>query len=69
MAVYEPLSTTIYNPLSTTIHSVLLTPDPVLVRPYETKGAFVWAYSIYSYSGVGITEHTEYHFPKEKTLC
>ena len=22
-----------------------------------------------SYSGIGITEHTEYQFPKEQTLC
>ena len=30
---------------------------------------FFWNYSIYSYSGIGITEHTEYQFPKEQTLC
>ena len=25
-------------------------------------------YSIYSYSGIGITEHTEYKLPKEQTV-
>ena len=35
----------------------------------ENKGAFFWDYSVYSYSGIGITEHTEYqYFPKEQTL-
>ena len=34
-----------------------------------TKGSFFCDYSVYSYSDVGITEHTEYHCPKEQTLC
>ena len=29
-------------------------------------GAFFWDYSIYSYSGITITKHTEYLFPKEQ---
>ena len=33
------------------------------------KDALFWDYSIDSYSGIGITEHTEYQFPKEQTLC
>ena len=32
------------------------------------KGAFFWDYSVDSYSGIRITEHTEYQFPKEQTL-
>ena len=32
-------------------------------------GTFFWDYSIDSYSGIRITEHTEYQFPKEQTLC
>ena len=32
-----------------------------------TAGAFYWDYSVDSHSGVGITEHTEYQFPKEHT--
>ena len=35
----------------------------------HTEGAFFWDYSIDSYSGIRITEHTEYQFPKEQTLC
>ena len=33
------------------------------------KGAFFWDYSINFYSGIRITEHSEYQFPKEQTLC
>ena len=33
-----------------------------------TKGALFWVYSVDSYSGIRITERTEYHFPKEQTL-
>ena len=29
-------------------------------------GAFFWDYSGYSYSGLGITEYTEYQFRKEQ---
>ena len=32
-------------------------------------GAFFWDYSFDSYSGIRITENTEYQFPKEQTLC
>ena len=32
-------------------------------------GAFFRDYSVDSYSGIRITEHTEYQFPKEQTLC
>ena len=32
-------------------------------------GAFFWDHSLDSYSGIRITEHTEYQFPKEQTLC
>ena len=35
----------------------------------QTKGALFWDYSVDSYSGIRITEHTEYQFPKEQTLC
>ena len=34
-----------------------------------TLGAFFWDYSVGSYSGIRITEHTEYQFPEEQTLC
>ena len=34
-----------------------------------SKSAFFWDYSVDSYSGIRITEHTEYQFPKEQTLC
>ena len=34
-----------------------------------TKGAFFWGYSGYSYSGLGITEYTEFQFRKERSLC
>ena len=33
------------------------------------QGAFFWHYSVDSYSGIRITEHTEYQFPKEQTWC
>ena len=44
---------------------------PVVFNPYPgvLKGAFFWDYSVDSYSGIRITEHTEYQFPKEQTLC
>ena len=32
-------------------------------------GAFFRDYSVDSSSGIRITEHTEYQFPKEQTLC
>ena len=31
-------------------------------------GAFFWGYSSYSYSGLGITEYTEFQFRKERSL-
>ena len=31
-----------------------------------TMGAFFWDYSGYSYSGLGITEYTEFQFRKER---
>ena len=34
----------------------------------ESKGAFFWGYSSYSYSGLGITEYTEFQFRKERSL-
>ena len=34
-----------------------------------TNGVFFWDYSINFYSGIRITEHSEYQFPKEQTLC
>ena len=33
-----------------------------------TMGAFFWDYSGYSYSGLGITEYTEFQFPKERSF-
>ena len=33
------------------------------------RDAFFWECSVDSYSGIRITEHTEYQFPKEQTLC
>ena len=33
----------------------------------ETKGAFFWGYSGCSYSGLGITEYTEFQFRKERS--
>ena len=33
-----------------------------------TKGAFFWNYSGYSYSGLGITEYTEFQLPKERSF-
>ena len=36
--------------------------------PQMTKGAFFWGYSGYSYSGLGITDYTEFHFRKEHSL-
>ena len=35
------------------------------VNGYETWGAFFWGYSGYTYSGLGITEYTEFQFRKE----
>ena len=32
-------------------------------------GPFFWDYSVDFYSLIRITEHTEYQFPKEETLC
>ena len=40
---------------------------PWLVELTETKGTFVWGYSSYSYSGLGITEYTEFQFRKERS--
>jgi len=31
---------------------------------FEIMGAFFWDYSGYSYSGLGITEYTEFNFEK-----
>ena len=39
------------------------------IQPMLIQGAFFWDYSVDSYSGIRITEHTEYQFPKEQTLC
>ena len=33
-----------------------------------TKGAFFWDYSGNSYSGLVITEYTEFQFPKERSF-
>ena len=35
----------------------------------QSMGTFFWDYLVNSYSGIRITEHTEYQFPKEQTLC
>ena len=32
---------------------------------FDIMGAFFWGYSGYSYSGLGITEYTEFQFRKE----
>ena len=34
----------------------------------ESKDAFFWDYSSYSYYGLGITENTEFLFRKERSL-
>ena len=34
----------------------------------QTRGAFFWGYSGYSYSGLGITEYMEFQFPKERSF-
>ena len=34
----------------------------------KTMGAFLWDYSGYSSSGLGITEYTEFQFPKERSF-
>ena len=39
-----------------------------LVLTYNAKGTFFWDYSVDSYSGIRITEHTEYQFPKNR-IC
>ena len=36
---------------------------------YFFMSAFFWDYSSYSHSGLGITEYTEYQFPKECIFC
>ena len=33
----------------------------------HSVGAFFWGYSSYSYSGLGITEYTEFQFQKERS--
>ena len=33
----------------------------------QIQGAFFWGYSSYSYSGLGITEYTEFQFRKERS--
>ena len=33
----------------------------------KIQGAFFWGYSGYSYSGLGITEYTEFPFRKERS--
>ena len=35
-------------------------------KQQQTWGAFFWDYSGYSYSGLGITEYTEFQFRKER---
>ena len=35
-------------------------------RSHFIMGAFFWDYSGYSYSGLGITEYTEFQFRKER---
>ena len=34
----------------------------------KTMGPFFWDYSGYSYSGLGITEYTEFQFSKERSF-
>ena len=41
-----------------------VTRTPQLTR---TEGAFFWGYSSSSYSGLGITEYTEFQFRKERS--
>ena len=36
------------------------------VEDGKPMGAFFWGYSGYSYSGLGITEYTEFQFRKER---
>ena len=37
------------------------------VYEWKPKGAFFWGYSSYCYSGLGITEYTEFQFRKERS--
>ena len=39
------------------------------MRVRDGRILVIWDYSVDSYSGIRITEHTEYQFPKEQTLC
>ena len=39
----------------------------IRIQPIMIQGAFYWNYSVDSYSGIRITENTEYQFPKENT--
>ena len=39
----------------------------ILIKQF-TQGAFFWDYSGYSYSGLGITEYTEFQVRKERSL-
>ena len=34
----------------------------------DTKGAFFWDYSGYSYPGLRITDYTEFQFPEERSF-
>ena len=52
---------------SAVLRSVLLLTS--VDKTHRIKGAFFWDYSVVSYSGIRITEHTEYQFPKEQSLC
>ena len=36
-------------------------------KVFFSKGALIWGYSGYSYSGLGITEYAKFQFRKERS--
>ena len=53
--------------MSDTVLLVTLKSQKSHLYQWKPNGAFFWDYSGYSYSGLGITEYTEFQFPKERS--
>ena len=49
------------------MHTIFLQSQSIHKLFVLTKGAFFWGYSSYSYSGLGLTEYTEFLFRKERS--
>ena len=64
----SPMVPLLFMAVSSKFLITALNQSPTLAtQKPEPKGAFFWGYSGYSYSGLGITEYTEFQFRKERS--